>query len=299
MNITVAYNQYKELKNQAQQAGVPFLLSLPEFIAWYKEQGIDINDPNYNLTATISMARKDESKPFEIDNLELAKKKPPKPYTYLREMNSTEYTNPVTIIDPNKPALIIGNGKSRLKVDLYKLKDKFNTYGSNAIYRDFMPDVITALDPGIFEELVTNQVYNHTQMFTRYNPTRLARIHNEQMPIRLIEFPGQYLDSGNSNIYLASQHENNNKIYMLGFDYISDDDTLNNVYAGTANYGTGKHIEPYLIAKWQQRLQHILNINPTKQFIRVKINNHTVQVSAINFKEITLDEFLEEINYAS
>jgi hypothetical protein len=297
MTITVAYNEYKELKNQAIQAGIPFLLTVTEFIAWYKEHGIDINNANYNFVAQVSMSRKDESKPFEIDNLELAKKKPVVAYTYLREMNCKDYTNPITILDQNKPALIIGNGKSRLKVDLDKIKDKFNTYGSNAIYRDFMPDVITALDPGIFEELVTNKVYKQTQMFTRYNPTRLARIVDEQMSIRLIEFPGQYLDSGNSNIYLASQHDNNNKIYMLGFDYISDDNTLNNVYAGTANYGLGKHIEPYLIAKWEQRLQHILNINPNKEFIRVKLNNYTPKVNAANFLEITLEEW--ESQYAS
>ena len=295
-NITTAFNEYNEVKNQARQAGIPFLLSLPEFIAWYKEMGIDINDPNYVFTATISMNRKDESKPYEIDNLELAKKKPPVAYTYMREMNCAEYTNPITITDPNKPALIIGNGKSRLQVNLHEIKDKFNTYGSNALYRDFMPDVITALDPGIFEELVKNEVYKMTQMFTRYNPTRLARIHDQELNIRLIEFPGQYLDSGNSNIYLASQHANNNKIYMLGFDYISDDDTLNNVYAGTPNYGFGKHIEPYLIAKWQQRLQHILNINPHKEFIRVKLNNYTPQVNAPNFSEITYEQFKEHIN---
>ena len=47
----------------------------------------------------------------------------------------------------------IGNGESRLGYDLNKLRKYGNIYGCNAIYRDFMPDVLTAVDQGIMHEI--------------------------------------------------------------------------------------------------------------------------------------------------
>jgi hypothetical protein len=47
----------------------------------------------------------------------------------------------------------IGNGESRKDFDLNKLKPHGNIYGCNAIYRDFLPDVLTAVDHGIMHEI--------------------------------------------------------------------------------------------------------------------------------------------------
>ena len=47
----------------------------------------------------------------------------------------------------------IGNGESRIGFDLNKLRKYGNIYGCNAIYRDFMPDVLTAVDQGIMHEI--------------------------------------------------------------------------------------------------------------------------------------------------
>ena len=47
----------------------------------------------------------------------------------------------------------IGNGESRVGFDLNKLRKYGNIYGCNAIYRDFMPDVLTAVDQGIMHEI--------------------------------------------------------------------------------------------------------------------------------------------------
>ena len=48
---------------------------------------------------------------------------------------------------------IIGNGESRKGFDLANLRQHGTIYGCNAIYRDFMPDVITAVDHGIMHEI--------------------------------------------------------------------------------------------------------------------------------------------------
>ena len=48
---------------------------------------------------------------------------------------------------------ILGNGQSRLGVNLEKLKEYGKVYGCNAIYRDFKPDVLIGVDQGIMHEM--------------------------------------------------------------------------------------------------------------------------------------------------
>ena len=52
-----------------------------------------------------------------------------------------------------KRVFCIGNGESRQGFDLEKLRPHGKIYGCNAIYRDFMPDVLTAVDHGIMHEI--------------------------------------------------------------------------------------------------------------------------------------------------
>lgn len=47
----------------------------------------------------------------------------------------------------------IGNGESRKGFDLEKLRPHGKIYGCNAIYREFTPDVLTAVDHGIMHEI--------------------------------------------------------------------------------------------------------------------------------------------------
>jgi len=48
---------------------------------------------------------------------------------------------------------LIGNGESRKGFDLNTLKPHGKVYGCNAIYRDFTPDVLVAVDHGIMHEI--------------------------------------------------------------------------------------------------------------------------------------------------
>ena len=48
---------------------------------------------------------------------------------------------------------ILGNGQSRLGVNLEKLKEYGKVYGCNSIYRDFEPDVLVGVDQGIMHEM--------------------------------------------------------------------------------------------------------------------------------------------------
>ena len=52
-----------------------------------------------------------------------------------------------------KRVFCIGNGESRKGFDLEKLRPHGTIYGCNAIYRDFMPDVLIGVDHGIMHEI--------------------------------------------------------------------------------------------------------------------------------------------------
>ena len=52
-----------------------------------------------------------------------------------------------------KRVFCIGNGESRKGFDLETLRKHGKIYGCNALYRDFLPDVLTAVDHGIMHEI--------------------------------------------------------------------------------------------------------------------------------------------------
>ena len=59
-------------------------------------------------------------------------------------------------------AYIIGNGPSRKDFDLNKLPATGQTYGCNALYREFAPDMLISVDPGMHNEiLATDYIENN------------------------------------------------------------------------------------------------------------------------------------------
>lgn len=53
----------------------------------------------------------------------------------------------------SKKLFLIGNGESRKSFDLNSLKDKGKVYGCNGLHRDFTPDALISVDPGIMHEI--------------------------------------------------------------------------------------------------------------------------------------------------
>ena len=66
----------------------------------------------------------------------------------------------------------IGNGESRKSFDLRILKPHGRTYGCNALYRDFTPDVLTAVDHGIMHEIYQSGYCDKNETWLR-NWTRI------------------------------------------------------------------------------------------------------------------------------
>ena len=47
----------------------------------------------------------------------------------------------------------LGNGESRLEINLEDLRPHGKIYGCNALYRDFIPDVLVAGAPAMHNEI--------------------------------------------------------------------------------------------------------------------------------------------------
>ena len=136
-------------------------------------------------------------------------------------------------------AVVLGNGPSRAEFDLNLIKRHrgglygsrtLQTYGCNALYRDFAPDFLVAVgNAGIIQE-ISNSGYTTDNIVYAHAPT-------------MLDYPGKfyliphdpYTDAGTTAAYLAA-FDGHKNVYLLGFD---QQDTANynyNIYANTANY---------------------------------------------------------------
>ena len=68
-----------------------------------------------------------------------------------------------------KRVFCLGNGESRKDVNLDALKPHGKIYGCNALYRDFTPDVLVAVDQGIIHEIYqSGYAYAHECYFRNW-----------------------------------------------------------------------------------------------------------------------------------
>lgn len=121
-------------------------------------------------------------------------------------------------------AFIIGNGKSRIGLDLERLKPYGYVIGCNALIRDFTPDYVVALDQKMEREIDASG----------YDGRKLYRHNNGQKrpaPRTRIEVPrGQTVNSGLAAIHLALKLKCHD-LWLVGFDL-----NQQNIYAGTPSY---------------------------------------------------------------
>jgi len=66
-----------------------------------------------------------------------------------------------------KRVFCIGNGESRIGYDLHNLWPLGRIYGCNAIYRDFLPDALIAVDHGIMHEMYNMGIAQHIPCYFR------------------------------------------------------------------------------------------------------------------------------------
>ena len=129
--------------------------------------------------------------------------------------------------DPhNKDAYIIGNGESRKHFDLYSLPQ--DTYGCNALYREYEPDYLITIDTHMYKEIIESDYAEKNIVYThRAN----LKKHGDQGHL-IPDNPSQ--GAGTTAMHIAI-HDGHINLYCLGFDCACKGPN-NNMYKDTSGY---------------------------------------------------------------
>ena len=186
-------------------------------------------------------------------------------------------------------AFVLGNGRSRLGLNLESLHNSGKTFGCNALYRDFFPDVLVATDPGITKEIESSGYPEKNTFYTR-KPGHTNS--------KLITKNSGY-SSGPIAVTYAAKEEFL-RIYMIGFDLVGINNKHNNVYSGTSNY-LGINSKATYHGNWVNQISDIAKEYPVSKFIRVGDANQyrPIEWNLPNIEFQTIDEFLKEVNTVS
>ena len=191
-----------------------------------------------------------------------------------------------------KIAFVLGNGTSRKSIDLNQLKEHGTVYGCNALYREFEPDYLVAVDAKMILE--TNKAgYQHDHsVWTNRN-----RAYDKMNGFNFFQSSKGW-SSGPTALHLASEHKNN-EIYILGFDYTGIDNKLNNIYANTFNYKKSHERATYH-GNWLRQTLITCQKFSEKRYIRVLGDDAFIpkEFSNIeNLSHITVEEFKKFFNF--
>lgn len=160
-------------------------------------------------------------------------------------------------------AFVLGNGTSRKNLDLEKLKSKGKIYGCNALYREFTPDYLIAVDVKMILEI--NQYKWQYDNIVYTNPNKA---YNKMRHLNFFN-PSKGWSSGPTALWLASQHKYD-EIYIIGFDFqgLDNGKVLNNIYADTRNYKKANERATYF-GNWLRQTRTVLIENPKIKYFRV------------------------------
>ena len=196
---------------------------------------------------------------------------------------------------PRGNAYCIGNGPSRKDFDLTRLKETGQTYGCNALYRDFIPDFIFSVDTKITQEMVKDEVGLKT---THYAPALEVNRAQSKGMLHLIPNNPHWI-SGNQAFWTAGVHGHKN-IYLIGYDFREyGKDQLNNIYQDTNCYGERHGSD--IFEGWLKQFRDMLKMRPYVNYTIVHDNppeylNHLQTGSDLgNSKVISYQEFNDRV----
>lgn len=215
--------------------------------------------------------------------------------------DTTEYiSNVISNNQTSNQAVIIGNGPSRLEFNMPVIfnhqdgllrENTVQTYGCNALYRDYTPDFLVIRNNNIVAELATSNYINNNIVYTS--------------PIQIINYPNKfyaipydpYCDVGTTAAYIAA-FDGHKKIFLIGFD---NQDTLGynyNVYADTNGYtAVNSNISDQ---QWIMDRVKLVSAYDDVDFIWVTNNgrktNPTEWKACANLRQLSFRDFVLEAN---
>ena len=188
-------------------------------------------------------------------------------------------------------AFILGNGRSRLVLDLNKLMEVGTVFGCNGLYRDFTPHCLVATDRPIAEE-IQNSGYAQKHRFHTRKP-----IESLGGKFLVKEYKGFSSGPNAAALALVDGHSD---IYLIGMDLGTTNGMFNNIYAGTQFYK--KELDPPTFpGNWINQVVTLTKDFESRQFWRVEgpKSAFVPQFNKIpNMRILSMDKFLEKVNTA-
>ena len=187
-------------------------------------------------------------------------------------------------------AFVLGNGVSRLSVNLDQLKPHGRIYGCNALYREFVPDVLISTDKAIAHTIQNSGYAEKHLMYTR---KPLPGLGARPVPQSYFGFSSGPIAVGVAAIdrHLA--------VYLIGFDMgPSTNNRFNNVYADTEFYRKSSSLPTYT-GNWVRQIVTICRDFPKISFHRV-MGDTTAAIPEFsnvdNLRHMPMADFLDRIN---
>ena len=196
-------------------------------------------------------------------------------------------------------ALVIGNGIDRLTFDLSAVKRQqaafstakkiLQTYGCNALYRDFDPDYLVITGDDIAAEIAsTGYCTTHVVYANAVN------INKHATKFHMIPQDPTW-NSGAIAAYMAC-FDGHSRVYLMGFDGNDTVGASNNVYANTNAYKSDS--EDHNDAFWSTAMNHVFRTYPVVDFVLVNSSGRGYMPEAwksytnlrrIDYRQMTLE----------
>ena len=161
----------------------------------------------------------------------------------------------------------IGNGESRQSIDLNKLRSHGKIYGCNALYRDFTPDVLVAVDADIIQEIYDSGYSQKNETWFRNWKQIDDNTHCIDNLI-LGEKDRGYGAGASSGKIALTQNLDVKELYLIGHDLKSNTNFVNNIYKGTSCYRDVK-ATPVPPVNWITQWKTLFCEYPFVQFYKV------------------------------
>lgn len=181
-------------------------------------------------------------------------------------------------------SFVFGNGRTRLNIDFYEVSPYGNVYACNAVYREYKPDHLIAVDRKMVDEISTSNYQLQNKVWTYNNKYK-----SNYKEFSYIE-PNLGWSSGPTALYLASSH-GPEEIYIFGFDFEGLDGKLNNVFANSMNYKSSSDKATYY-GNWLKQTETVVKSNPLINYTRVTVPKFfEVKWKYDNYNQIYYDDF--------
>jgi hypothetical protein len=182
-------------------------------------------------------------------------------------------------------AFVLGNGVSRQAVDLNQLKTLGTIYGCNAIYREFVPDVLISTDTPISERI---QQEGYSQQHVHYTRKPLSDSGARRIAQKYFGFSSGPVAVGQAALDGAVA------IYLVGFDMgPTRTGRFNNCYADTEFYKKSS-ANPTFTGNWVNQIKTIARDFPKVSFFRIT-GDTTAEIRDLlgvaNLAHMTMAEF--------